>query len=107
MGHRKNRLRIAVRISPVKIALDHIVAHQAVNDIGALALGGAEHEGMPQQLPFIDEAVGADPLALAEIFEGVVGVQRLLPHLELLSIAGGVEPFGGASVDIGQVHLAG
>src|SRR6476646_48321 len=53
---------------------------------------------MPQQLPFIDEAVGADSLTLAKIFEGVVGVQRLLPHLELLSIAGGVEPLGGASV---------
>ena len=60
----------------------------------------------PQQLTFIDESVGADALPLAETLEGVVGVQRLLPYLELLPVSGGMEPFGMTPIDVRQVRFA-
>ena len=48
-------------------------AHQAVDDVGALALGGADDDRVPQQLALVDEGVGADALAFAEVLERVGG----------------------------------
>jgi hypothetical protein len=93
----------------VDVALDHVVVHQAVDDVGTLALGGADDGRVEQQVPLVDEAVDADAFALAEVLERVVGVERVGANLELLAIAGGVEPVRGATIDLGQfepVHEA-
>jgi hypothetical protein len=67
---------VAVRVCGVDVALDHVVVHQAVNDVGALALGGADDRRVEQQMSLVDEAVDADAFALAEVLERVVGVSR-------------------------------
>jgi hypothetical protein len=55
----------------VDVAFDHVVAHEAVSDIRALAFRRAENQRMPEQVALIDESISADPLALAEVFEGM------------------------------------
>jgi hypothetical protein len=40
----------------------HVVTHEAINDICALAFRRAENQGMPEQVALIDEGVSADPL---------------------------------------------
>ena len=64
-------------VGGVDVAFDHVVAHEAVNDIRALAFRRAENQRMPEQIALIDEGISADPLALAEVFEGMVGIERV------------------------------
>ena len=59
---------------------------------------------MPEQVALIDEGVSADPLALPEIFEGMVGIERVGMHLEFLAVAGGVNFILRSAIDDGQVH---
>src|SRR6516225_375471 len=73
----------------MNIALDDLVVHQPVDDVGALPLGRAEHGRVPQQVAFVAEGVGGHALFFAEIFEGVVSVQGIDAHLEFLPVAGG------------------
>ncbi len=54
-------------VGGVDVAPDDIVVHQPVDNIGALALGRAEHQRVPQEAPFVDEGVGADALHLAKV----------------------------------------
>ena len=61
--------------------------HQAIYDIGAVALRRAENGRIPKEYLVADVRVGADALAFPEVFIRVVGVQRVDSHLELLSIA--------------------
>ncbi len=72
MGDYKNSLRKAMRAGGVNVAFDHGVPHDATDDICALAFRGAENQRMPEQVALIDECTGADSLAFARIFEGVV-----------------------------------
>ena len=53
-----------MRVGGVDVAFHHVVAHETVNDIATLAFGRTENQGMPEQVTFIDERVGADPSAL-------------------------------------------
>lgn len=64
----KNRFAVAVGIGGMDIAFDDIVIHQPVDHIGAFALCGAEHKGMPEQIALIDKSVGAHAQAFAKIF---------------------------------------
>ena len=43
-------LGVAVRVRGVDVAPDHVVVHQAVDDVGALALGGADDGRVEQAL---------------------------------------------------------
>ena len=105
MGHGEDRLGVAVAVGRVDVAAYDVVAHQPVNDIGALALRSAHHERVPEQLALVDEGVGADALTLAEVLERVAGVERGAAHGELLPVAGGVQPLGFAAVDLGQLEI--
>jgi hypothetical protein len=69
MHRPEDRLGIAVRVRGVDVALDHVVVHQAVDDVGTLSLGGADDGRVEQQVPLVDEAVDADAFALAEVLE--------------------------------------
>ena len=104
VGNREDDLGKAMRVGRMDVAFDHVVAHQAVNDIGALAFGRAENQGVPEQVTFVHEGVGADPLALAKIFEGMVGVERIGSHLEFLAIARGMNFCFRSAINIGKVH---
>src|SRR5271167_1004432 len=90
MGDREDGLGKAMRVGGMNIAPDHIVAHETIDDISTFTVGCAEHQGMPKQVSFIDECVGADTLALAKIFEGMIRVERVSPNLELLPVTGGM-----------------
>ena len=93
-----------MRVGGVDVAFDHVVTHEAINDICALAFRRAENQGMPEQVALIDEGESADPLAFAKIFEGMVGIERVRPHLEFLTIAGGVNFIPRSAIDVGQLH---
>jgi hypothetical protein len=41
----------------MNIAFDHVVVHEAIDDIGGLALRGADHSMMPQEMALIDEGI--------------------------------------------------
>lgn len=56
---------------------------------------------MPEKVAFIDESVGADALALLEIFERTAGVQAIAPHFEFLAIASSVQLILSLTVKIG------
>ena len=43
----KDRLAVAKGIGGMDVAFDHVVVQQAVDYVGALAVRGAEHEGVP------------------------------------------------------------
>ena len=81
------------------------IAHEAIDYERAFPIGGADHKGMPEDVAFIDERVGADALSLAEILERTAGSEAFAAHLELLSIAGCMQLVRLVLIDIGQVHL--
>lgn len=56
---------------------------------------------MPEKVAFIDESVGADAMALLEIFERTAGVQAIAPHFEFLAIAISVQLILSLTVKIG------
>ena len=70
MGHGKDDLAVTVSVGRMDIALHNIIVHQAVNDIGTLALGSTDNRGMPEQIALINESVDTHALTLAKIFEG-------------------------------------
>src|SRR6201987_3240021 len=104
MGDRENSLGKTMRVGGVYIAFDHVITHEAIDDICALAFCRAEHQGMPEQVALIDEGVGADALTFAKIFEGMVGSERVSPPLEFLAVAGGVNFILRSAIDVGQPH---
>lgn len=62
-GEAEHRLDIAVHVGRVDVALDDIMGHEAVDDRGAFAVGGADHEPMPEKMRLIkgfeDHQLGA------------------------------------------------
>ena len=56
-------------IGGMDVALDDIVVHQSVDDIGTLALGRAEHQRVPKEVAFIEEGVGAVAPRMAKVLE--------------------------------------
>ena len=80
-------LHEAVLDSGMDVSPDFVVVHQPVDDKGALALGGAEHQRVSAEAALVDERVSADALDLAEVFERMAGVERGIADLELLSVA--------------------
>src|SRR5271156_1317861 len=104
VSDRENGLGKAMRVGGMNVAFDHVVAHEAVNDICALAFRRAENQRMPEQVALIDESVSADALAFAKIFEGMVGVERVGPHLEFLAVAGGMNFIPRTTIYVGQLH---
>ena len=75
MHGREDGLGVPVGVRRMDVALDDIVVHQAIYDVGAFAFSGTDDDGMEQEVAFVDEAVDADALTLSEVFEGVVRVQ--------------------------------
>ena len=67
MGDSENGFGKAMRIRRMDVALDHVISHQPVDDIGTFALCGAEDQRIPEKIALIDKAIGADALALAKI----------------------------------------
>ena len=57
VGDREDGLGKAMRVGGVDVAFDHVVTHEAINDICALAFRRAENQGMPEQVALIDEGV--------------------------------------------------
>lgn len=100
MSDAENRLGIAMRVGRVDDRFDHVVVHEAVDDIGAVALGRAEDRGIPEEDLVADIVVGADALSLSEIFVRVAGVQGIDGDFELLAITGGVGLAGLVTIDL-------
>jgi len=71
-------LGAAAGVGRMDVAFDDIVAHQPINDIGAFAVGGADHRGMPEKVPLVDDCAGADALTLPEIPERAAGRQAIM-----------------------------
>ena len=91
-------------IGGMDIAFNHIVMHQAVDHIGAFTVGGADHQGMPEEITFIYEGIGTDALSLAEVFKWAAGVQAVAAHFKFLTVAGGMEPILCLTVKVRQFH---
>ena len=68
---------VAMRVCGVNTAFNHVVMHEAINDIGTFSLRGAKHKGMPEKITFVNEGVCRYALAFPKIFEGIIGVQGL------------------------------
>lgn len=64
------------------VAFDNIIMHQTIDNISAFALCGAEYKGMPEQVPLINEGIGAH-----EILEGVIGIERIGADFKFLPVA--------------------
>ena len=82
-------LGVTAGVGRVDVAPDHVVVHQAVDDVGGFLLGRADHRGVEEEVPLVDERVGTHTLALPEILVRVIGVERIDAHLDLLAVAGG------------------
>ena len=87
------------------IAFDYIVVHEAIDYIGAFPLGGAYYDRIPKKTAFIDEAINTYPLAFPEIFERIIGIERIGFYLEFLPVAGGVQLILGSPVYVRQLQL--
>ena len=105
VGYPEDGFSVTVAVGGMDVAFDDIVAHEAINNIGALTISRADHQRMPENVAFIDERIGADTLALAEILEGPACVQAFAAHLEFLAIAGGVQYPVIFAIDVWQFHL--
>ena len=105
MRHPEDGFGVAVAVGGMDVAFDDVIAHEAIDYERAFPIGGADHKGMPEDVALIDECVGADALSLAEILERTAGSEAFAAHLELLSIAGGMQLVRLVPIDIGQVHL--
>src|SRR6266478_5611904 len=102
MHHPKEDFAIASGIRGVNVTLDHVVMHQAIDDIVCLMFGSTDDEGERQKMTHVNEGVGTDALILSKIFEGVIGMQRVNSHLKLLAITRGMQRLTGLAVDLGQ-----
>ena len=100
----EDRLHEAVLVGGMDVASGHIVMQQPVDDIGALALGGAEYQREPEEAALFDEDLGAAHLHPAEVIERMAGVKRGFPDLELLAVAQCVECLARAPVDLRQFY---
>src|SRR5450631_2209397 len=76
MAGAKDGFAVAKRIGGMNVAFDHLIVHQAIDHVGALAIRCAEHQRVPKRIAFVAKGVDADALFLANVFEGVVGVER-------------------------------
>ena len=97
-------LRCAVAISRMDVTLHNVVAHEPVDHIGALSVGSADHQRMPEDVAFIDERVGRDALPLPKVFERSTCSQAFAAYVKLLSVAGRMKRPGVLSVDIRKFH---
>jgi hypothetical protein len=57
-----------------------------------------------QEMSFVEESIGTDALVLAEILEGVVGVQRFHGHAVFLVITRGMQSTGVAAIDLRELQ---
>ena len=94
MAHAKGQFAEAKGVGRMDIALDDLVVHQPVDDVGTPPLGRAKDGGVPQQVALVAEGIDAHALALAEIFVRVVGVQGINANLEFLPVARGEDRAG-------------
>lgn len=97
----------AVRIGAVNRRLDHVVVQDAVHQVGRLALGGADGDGVKQPVPVVEEAIRDNPFFLPEVLIGVRGVNGIDGHVVLLAIGGGVRLVGVALEQAADGQLAG
>jgi hypothetical protein len=54
-------------IGGVNVTFNDVVVHEAIDDIGGFALGGAHDVVIPEEVTLIDEGIGTDTGVLAEI----------------------------------------
>jgi len=101
MAHAKDQFTKAEGVGRMNIALDDLVVHQPVDDVGALPIRRAKDRGVPQQVAFVPEGVDAHALSLAEVLIRIVGVQGIDAHLEFLAVARGMQTIGGATREVG------
>jgi hypothetical protein len=94
-----------VGICGMDITFDHIVMHEPINHIMGLVFSGANDEGIREEVPHVDEGIGTDAFVLAEVFEGVAGMERIHRDFKLLTIAGGMQEVIGLAVDLGEREL--
>jgi hypothetical protein len=102
MTDAENGLTETEGIRRVDIASGHVVVHQPVDDECALTLPSAEDERVKQQIALVNKAVDTHSLAFTEVFERVVGVERLGAYFEFLAVAGGMQSIRGATRDVRQ-----
>ena len=76
----KDGFGVAVAISRMDITLHNVVAHEPVGHIGALSVGSADHQRMPEDVAFIDERV-CQSACNRITKEGKSAIKRTRPHL--------------------------
>jgi hypothetical protein len=96
VGDGEHGFAVPVGVGGVDIAFDHLVVHQAINDISGFAFSGADDRGMEMEVAFVNERVGTHATPVPKVLERVIGVERIHRDLELLAVAGGVETIVGA-----------
>ena len=96
----KNRFAVTMRICGMDVAFDHIIVHEAVNEIGTFPLWCAKHKRVPEKIAFINECIGRYALPFPKIFKGIIGIQGVRPNLEFLPITGCVQASLIFSVDV-------
>lgn len=106
IGGAEDRFGIAMGVRRMDRRFHHVVVHQTVDDVGAVAFGGAEDGGIPEQDLVADIGVGAASLTFPKIFEGMAGIEAIAGHLELLAVTGRVGLTGMAPVDFREIEAS-
>ena len=100
----KDDFAIAMGIRRMEVAFDDVIVHQPVTDIVRIAFSRADDGVMPQEVSFVEEGIGTDTLVLADILEGVVGIQRVHGHAVFLAITRGMQSTGVAAIELGELR---
>ena len=74
-----------MRIGRVDVTFDYVVVHEPIDDPGTFPFGGADHQRVEEQMPFVNEAVNAGRFGFSRILVGVVRVERIASNFELLA----------------------
>ena len=69
MGQPEDSFRVPMTVGGMNIAFHDVVVHEPVDHIGAFAICGADHQGMPEEVALVDKGIGADPMTLPEVLE--------------------------------------
>lgn len=81
------------------------VVDQAIDHVRRFSISRTEHGVVEQCFALINKHVVCDALAFTEVFEGIAGMQRVDCHINLASVAAGVQLLWMLLEGIGQGKL--
>ena len=88
----EQNFHLPVRVRPLDIVFDNVDVLQTFNQVNRLSFGGANDDGIEDEIFFVNEVVAKYAATLAEVLERIVGVQRIDRDLEFLSVTQSAKP---------------